>query len=390
MKKLVSVLLLVFALGLAVYWALDRFSINPPVKILHAPDQAGLPIDRLTLPQGFEVSVFAENIQNARSMCFGKDNSVLFVGSRREGNVYALLDENRDGKADQTIVLLSGGNMPNGVAYKNGDLYVAEVNRVLVFKNIDQTLKDSPTYEVVYDEYPKDSHHGWKYIAFGPDGLLYIPVGAPCNICLSDQDIFASLTRLNLETKTVEIVHRGIRNTVGFDWHPTTGELWFTDNGRDMMGDDMPQCELNRARTDYLHFGYPHCHEGDLPDPEFGVNSDCAEFIPPVHKMGPHTAPLGMAFYTGETFPAKYKNGAFIARHGSWNRSEKIGYDVYAVTTDEAGNVRNGEVFISGWLSEDKTEVWGRPVDIIQTEDGSLLISDDYADAIYKITYIGS
>ena len=284
---------------------------------------------------------------------------------------------------------MTGGNMPNGVAFKDGDLYVAEVNRVLVFRNIEERLSSKPKPEVFYDKYPNKSHHGWKYIAFGPDEKLYIPVGAPCNICESEDEIFNTITRLDLETKEVEILHKGIRNTVGFDWHPENNTLWFTDNGGDMMGDDLPHCELNYAPQKNMHFGYPYCHQGDVLDTKYGEGKDCADYSAPAAKLGPHTAPLGIEFYTGEAFPNNYSNGMFIARHGSWNRSEKIGYDVYFCKADDRGKVIERNVFISGWLSEDKKDVWGRPVDVLTCSDGSLLISDDFADAIYRVFYNG-
>jgi glucose/arabinose dehydrogenase len=242
--------------------------------------------------------------------------------------------------------------------------------------------------ELVYDQYPEKVHLGWIYFAFGPDGWLYIPVGAPCNICESKDDIFASITRLNVETLERQIVAHGIRNTVGFTWHPVTQHLWFTDNGGDWLGDDMPACELNHAPESGMHFGYPYCHQGDFPDPKLAKGRTCAEFTPPAQNLGPHVAPLGMEFYTGDMFPAEYKHQAFIAEHGSWNRSTPIGYRITLVRLDGVGKAISYEVFADGWLQGDKA--WGRPVDLEHLPDGSLLVSDDYANVIYRISYTGS
>jgi glucose/arabinose dehydrogenase len=274
--------------------------------------------------------------------------------------------------------------MPNGVAFRDGDLYVAEVSRILRFPDIESRLENPGEPEVVYDGYPTETHHGWKYIAFGPDGKLYVPVGAPCNICKSEKPVFASITRLNPDGTGMEVVQEGIRNTVGFTWHPKTGELWFTDNGRDWLGDDQPYCELNRAPEDGLHFGYPYCHQGDLPDPEFGDATPCSDFTPPAAKLGPHVAPLGLGFYTSKQFPESYRGQIFVAEHGSWNRSEKIGYRVMMATLD-GNEVVSYKPFAEGWLNDG--DVWGRPVDIELLPDGSMLVSDDFADAIYRIYY---
>ena len=280
--------------------------------------------------------------------------------------------------------------MPNGVAYRNGDLYVAEVSRILRFKDIENNLESPPTPEVVYDKYPTEEHHGWKYINFGPDGKLYVPVGAPCNICESEDPVFNTITRLDVDTKEMEIVQKGVRNSVGFTWHPETGDLWFTDNGRDWMGDDMPACELNRAQKAGMHFGYPYCHQGDLLDDEFGGSKSCDAYEAPAQKLGPHVAPLGMEFYTGNMFPSEYKNNvAFIAEHGSWNRAKKIGYRITMVTLDEDHNAIAYNTFADGWLDVPADEAWGRPVDLEYLPDGSMLVSDDFGDSIYRIYYKG-
>jgi len=359
-------------------------NINPPIKWLSSADPD---LARIELPPGFEIRHYAQNVKNARSLCLSPGGT-LFVGTRDAGNVYALVDTDGDYRADEQYTLAEGLNMPNGVAFRNGDLYVAEVSRILRFRNIEQQLDDPPAPQVVYDAYPTETHHGWKYIAFGPDGKLYVPVGAPCNICKSEDSVFASITRLDPDGTDREIVHRGIRNTVGFTWHPKTGELWFTDNGRDWMGDDLPPCELNHAPHEGMHFGYPYCHGGDIPDPEFGQQRDCSEFAPPVQKLGPHVAPLGMEFYRGSQFPEAYRHQVFIAEHGSWNRSKKIGYRIVLVTL-EGKRATSYEPFASGWLNKEDQSVWGRPVDLEHLPDGSLLVSDDYGDTIYRIAYTG-
>lgn len=345
-------------------------------------------LETIKLPQGFSISVWAEDVPDARSLAMNGDGSIIFVGNRQGKNVYALKDSNGDGKADKKYTLAQGLRMPNGVAFKDGDLYVAEVSRILRFKNIEKTL-DNPSFEVVYDQFPDKAHHGWKYIAFGPDGLLYVPVGAPCNIC-DPEEIFASITRIDVKSSTIrpEIFAKGVRNTVGFAWHPETKDLWFTDNGRDMMGDDIPDCELNHAPSKGMHFGYPYWHAGDVKDPEFGTKGkEKSAYTAPAAKLGPHTAPLGIKFYTGNQFPAKFKNNIFIAKHGSWNRSKKIGYQLTNVVLDANQKVVNEEVFAEGWLNDATQDVWGRPVDVLQLPDGSLLVSDDMANCIYKITY---
>jgi glucose/arabinose dehydrogenase len=357
--------------------------VNPPgLKVFNASD---VPLKDIQLPEGFKIDIYANDVKNARSMAYSP-NGTLFVGTRDEGSVYALKDTDGDFKADKQYLLAKGLKMPNGVALRDGDLYVAEVSRILKFPDIESRLDNPGEPEVVFDNYPKETHHGWKYIAFGPDGKLYVPVGAPCNICESEDEVFASITRMNPDGTDMEVVQHGIRNTVGFTWHPETGDLWFTDNGRDWLGDNKPDCELNYASQEGMHFGYPYCHQGDVADPEFGDKRECSEFTPPVQKLGPHVAPLGLEFYTGDQFPEQYKNQVFIAQHGSWNRSEKIGYRVMRVKLD-GNKAVSYEPFAEGWLKKDK--VSGRPVDIELLPDGSMLVSDDYANVIYRISYEG-
>ncbi|MCX2739592.1 PQQ-dependent sugar dehydrogenase [Pontibacter anaerobius] len=348
------------------------------------------PIDedlkRIKLPQGFRIDYYARDVENARSMAMS-ESGILFVGTRSNDKVFAIVDENKDGKADEVVEVASGLNSPNGVAIRNGDLYVAEISRVLKYPNIEQNFRNKPKFEVVNDKFPSDTHHGWKYIAFGPDDKLYVPVGAPCNICKSEKPIYASITRMNPDGTGLEIYAEGVRNTVGFDWHPETKNLYFTDNGRDMMGDNIPPDELNRAAEKGQHFGYPYCHAGTISDPEFGNQGNCDDFVAPVQNLNPHGGTLGMKFYTGSMFPDKYKNQIFIAEHGSWNRSQKIGYRVMQATTDGSGNITGYKPFAEGWLEGEKD--WGRPVDVLVMEDGSLLVSDDKNNAIYRITYAG-
>ncbi|WP_052417099.1 PQQ-dependent sugar dehydrogenase [Cellvibrio mixtus] len=346
---------------------------------------AELPLHNIKLPPGFEISVFAENVVNARSLVLS-DAQTLFVSTRNEGKVYAIKHDGT--KAQKIITIASGLNRPNGVAFRKGSLYVAEVNRILRYDNIEAQLENPPKPVVVTEQYPSDNAHGWKFIRFGPDGLLYVPIGAPCNIC-EPGDPYASITRIDVDKRNPkpEIFARGIRNTVGFDWHPQTGELWFTENGRDHLGDDIPPEELNRATKAGQHFGYPYCHGGDIPDPEFGSKHKCAEFTPPEVKFQAHSAALGIRFYTGPSFPAEYRNQAFIAHHGSWNRSKKSGYKLVTVNTNvKVGEKPQYKVFAEGWLNSDDS-VWGRPVDLLQLPDGSLLVSDDYANVIYRIAY---
>jgi len=339
----------------------------------------------IKLPEGFSIDIYAQGVKNARSMVLSPSGT-LFVGSREKGNVYAVLDTNSDFIADKVITIAEKLNSPNGVAFKDGDLYVAEISRILKFDDIENQLQSPPGPVVVYDELPEEGHHGWKYIAFGPDGKLYVPVGAPCNICLSDQEIFASIGRMDADGSNFEIFVHGIRNTVGFDWHPGDNVLWFTENGRDWMGDNRPPDELNRAPEAGMHFGYPFCHGQDIPDNEFGSQRNCNEFVKPVQDLGPHVAALGMKFYTGNMFPDEYRQQIFIAEHGSWNRTTPLGYRVMLVKLN-GNTVQSYSVFAEGWLQGGSA--WGRPVDIVQLSDGSLLVSDDKADMIYRISYTG-
>jgi len=340
-----------------------------------------LPLERIKLPPGFEIEVYAQ-VPQARSLALGEQGTV-FVGTRKD-SVYAIAP-GEAGKRE-VIQMARGLNVPNGVAFREGALYVAEISRILRFDAIESNLRNPPKPSVVTDQFPRETHHGWKYIAFGPDGWLYVPVGAPCNICEPDPDRYALISRIRPDGSDYQVYARGIRNTVGFDWDPRTGELWFNEHGRDMMGDDMPADELNHAPKAGLNFGYPYCHQGDTPDPEFGRKHNCSEFTPPALKQGAHVAPNGLKFYTGKMFPADYRNRIFIAQHGSWNRSKKSGYRVIMVTVNN-NKVDKAEVFAEGWMENERA--WGRPVALLVMPDGSLLISDDTADVVYRVTYRG-
>jgi len=353
------------------------------ISCASAKNMKGVHLDDITLPTGFAINIYANNVEDARSLALG-DSGTLFVGTRLAGNVYAVLDRNHDTRADEVITIAEGLNMPNGVAFRNGSLYVAEVNRVLRYDSIESRLKNPPKPVIVNNSFPKDPHHGWKFIGFGPDDKLYAPVGAPCNVCEGSNQIYASITRFNPDGRNLEIFAHGVRNTVGFDWHPKTGELWFTDNGRDWLGDNLPPDELNRAPQKGLHFGFPYCHGGTIADPKFGSQRSCKEFVPPAMVLGPHVAALGMRFYTGTMFPELYRNQIFIAEHGSWNRSTPIGYRISLVRLHGDQAISYG-VFAEGWLNNSRA--WGRPVDVLVMPDGALLVSDDRAGVIYRISY---
>jgi glucose/arabinose dehydrogenase len=343
---------------------------------------SALQLDQIVLPDGFTITEFATGIEDARSLAVGPKGT-LIVGTRTNGRVWAVVDTNGDYRADRKVVIASGLTNPNGVAFHGDDLYVAERSRIVKFTSIETNLDQPPQPVVIRNDYPTEEQHGWKYIAFGPDGYLYVPVGAPCNICLQSDERFASITRMKPDGSDFSIFAKGIRNTVGFDWHPETKELWFTDNGRDNLGDTIPSDELNRAPGSGMHFGFPFCHAGTISDPQFGSQRSCDEFTPPVVKLGAHVASLGMKFYTGSMFPSKYRNRIFIAEHGSWNSPKKVGYRI--VTVDLSVNPPDTELFASGWLRNETA--WGRPVDILVMKDGSLLVSDDFAGAVYRIKY---
>lgn len=345
-----------------------------------------LPINLIKLPEGFSISVYTAAVPGARSLALS-EKGTLFVSTRGDDHVYAVQDTNGDGTGETVHVIGSGLNSPNGIAFRDGALYVAEISRIIRYDGIEDKLAAPPEPVVLIDTLPTEGHHGWKYLAFGPDNKLYFNIGSPCNICGPDElgETFATLNSINADGTGLEVFARGVRNSVGFTWHPTTKEIWFTDNGRDLLGDDRPPCELNRASGPGLHFGFPYCHGGDDPDPDFAGDKGCEGFEKPALKLAAHVAPLGLKFYTGTQFPAQYQGQIFIAEHGSWNRSIPQGYRITTVKLDESGNAAGFEVFAEGWLRRSKA--WGRPVDVLVKPDGSMLVSDDMAGAVYRISY---
>lgn len=345
-----------------------------------APD-----ISKLALPPGFEIEVVTTNVPNARQMALS-DSGVLYVGTRRAGNVYAVTGALSATATDPQVrvrTIASGLTMPSGLAWHNGSLYVGALNEILRFDNIDNRLDLPGDPVLITGDLPDKKHHGWKYLNVGPDNALYVPVGAPCNICKSKDPRFASILRMDPANGKTSLYAEGVRNTVGMAWHPDSKELYFTDNGRDMLGDDVPEEEVNRVGAAGQHFGYPYIHAGEIPDPEFGKGRQADEFEPPLLKIQAHSAALGIDFYTGTSFPARYKNALFIAEHGSWNRSEKVGYRVSVMFETEDGP--QYAPFITGWLNDQAN--WGRPNDVLMTPAGDLLISDDQTGTIYKVTY---
>jgi glucose/arabinose dehydrogenase len=383
--------------------------------VLHQTTPAGqggqaapppVPLDKLKLPSGFKIGIFAEGVRSARGMALGAKGTV-FVGSMRAGQVTALIDRNGDGVADEAKVVATGLSNPVGVAFRNGSLYVSSITRILRLDDIENKLDAPPAPVPVGDPLPGNQGHNWRFIAFGPDGLLYIGMGSPCNVCedeLVADPRMASIARMKPDGTGFEVFAHGVRNTVGFDWNPITREMWFTDNGRDELGDDLPNDELNVAPSAGLHFGYPYCHQGDLADPTYGSKHACSEFVPPAQKMGPHVAAIGMRFYTGTMFPPEYRNAIFIAQHGSWNRSTPFGYRVM-VAKVSGRKVTSYEPFVEGFLHGvrgtpvDRATVvpnqsyrvngdaYARPSDVLVMRDGSLLISDDQGGRIFRVTY---
>ena len=351
---------------------------------------AAMPPEALRVPQGFQIELLTDAVPNARAMTLGRyadGRGVVYVGSMGAGKVYAV--EIDQGRARGVHTLVSGLQLPAGVAYRNGQLYVSAVSTILRFDAIDDHLQKPLPPVIVTDRLPVETHHGAKFIGFGPDGLLYVAVGAPCNVCVPDA-VHGQILRMKPDGSARELVALGVRNSVGFDWSPLDRALWFTDNGRDMLGDDLPSDELNRAAQPGQHFGFPYCHQGDVADPEFGARRRCDESVAPVAKLGAHVASLGMRFYSGSQFPADYRGGLFIAEHGSWNRSKKSGYQVVRVVLEAQGRVLRHEPFVQGWLQVDaagRETVLGRPADVLVLPDGSLLISDDLGGAIYRVRY---
>ncbi|HEX2492784.1 MAG TPA: PQQ-dependent sugar dehydrogenase [Steroidobacter sp.] len=344
-----------------------------------ASPQTDKVLKNVRLAPGFRMEVYADDVPGARSMALGA-RGTLFLGTR-SGKVYAISPASPGTRA-VVRVIADKLNLPNGVAFRDGSLYVAEIHRITRYDGIETSLPNVPAPKLVRDNLPRDRHHGSRYIAFGPDGKLYVAIGAPCNVCKAPN--YGVITRMNADGSGQEVFARGVRNTVGFTWHPDTAELWFTDNGRDYLGDDQPPCELNLAPRAGLDFGFPYCHGKDIKDPDFGREGDCGKSTPPVQALGAHVAALGVKFYTGEQFPAAYRNRVFIAEHGSWNRSEKSGYRITTVKLDGNKAVAY-EPFATGFHRGD--DVFGRPVDLLVLDDGSMLVSDDAAGAVYRIAY---
>jgi glucose/arabinose dehydrogenase len=349
---------------------------SPPLPV--AADK--LPVDKLKAPKGFKVEVYASGMANARSLALG-DKGTVFVGSRLVDKVYAIVD--KDGKREVKVIA-SGLYRPNGVAFKNGTLYIMELSQLSKIDKIEDNLDNPPKPTVLLKDLPKDEAHGWKYLAIGPDNKAYFEVGQNCNNCIPREG-FGTMRRVNLDGTGMETIAMGIRNTVGFDWHPVSKEMYFTDNGRDWMSEDLPNDELNRMTKVGQHFGSPYCYQGNVPDQEFGWGRKCDEFTPPIALMGPHVAALGMKFYTGNSFPGKYKNNILVARHGSWNKSNKFGGDVVLVNIKKDGTAGAIEPFVTGFL-ENNTYV-ARPVDVLVMKDGSVLISDDWNGAVWRVSY---
>jgi glucose/arabinose dehydrogenase len=337
-----------------------------------------LPTAKLKLPPGFSIEVYASGVANARSLREGEKGTV-FVGSRLLDKVYAIRAGGHEVK-----VIATGLHRPNGVAFHDGTLYIAELSQISKIDGIEDHLDNPPKPTVIYTDLPSDEAHGWKFISIGPDNKLYVPVGQPGNNVLHDA-AHGQIRRMNLDGTGAEVVALGVRNSVGFDWNPVSKQMYFTDNGRDWMSEDVPEDELNRLTKVGEDFGAPYCYQGNISDPEFGWGHSCSEFTPPVALMGAHTASLGLRFYTGSMFPKEYKNAMFVARHGSWNRTHKLGGDVVVVKLNADGTVKSVQPFLTGFIADNN--YLGRPVDVQPLKDGSLLVSDDWNGAVYRITY---
>jgi glucose/arabinose dehydrogenase len=388
-----TAVLLVVALAAVALFQLATPGAQAPAPAGAAAD---LPLNLIKMAPGFAIDVYASGVPNARQLALGSKGTV-FVGSRSKGGdkVFALVDKDGDHKADQVLTIAKGLNQPNGVAFRDGTLYIGEINRIVKLDTIESRLASPGEPVVVNDTLPRDEHHGQKFIAFGPDGLLYVPIGAPCNVCERDDPRYATIMRMKPDGSSLEVFASGVRNTVGFDWHPGTRQMWFTDNGRDNLGDDVPADELNRAERKGMHFGFPFCHQGDVSDPELGKSRPCSAFEPPARKLDAHVAAIGMRFYTGSMFPAEYRNQIVIAEHGSWNRSIPQGYRLSLVKLD-GNKVVSYTRFAEGWLRGLKPapvgdakigDVWGRPADVLVMPDGALLVSDDRAGVVYRVSY---
>jgi len=366
---------------------MKKFKILIPLLLFFHSGIFAQDLEKLILEPGFKISIFADNLSSPRQIAEGK-NGTIFVGERT-GQIIALADSDRNGEADYKKVIAKDLELSTGISIFNGDLYFSEVSKIWKIENIESWINnnnsnlDLPKKVLVTDELPSDTWHGWKWLKHDEQGQLYFNVGAPCNICLSKNSQYASILKIN--DSGWQHVARGVRNSVGFDFHPITKKLFFTDNGRDWMGDDTPSCELNRVDVNGQFFGYPYKHSSDVIDPEFGDVNSGFDFVDPILELGAHVAPTGVAFYDGSMFPASMQNNLFIALHGSWNRSSKVGYKVLRVSFDVNGNIIDSTDFISGWLNDET--VFGRPAAPFILSDGSMLLSDDKANVIYRITY---
>jgi glucose/arabinose dehydrogenase len=368
------------------FWAIGKPKTGPgaqmaPVAAPPVPTPADK-LPKLKVPTGFKVEVYQPGILDARAIRRG-DKGTIFVSSLFvAGKIYAIVE--KGGKREVKTVL-SGLELPSGIEFRNGSLYVATPKKVMRYDKIEDNLDNPPQPVDVFTDLPGEIPHGWKFLRFGPDAKLYVPVGAPCNICEPDPAKFAQIFRINADGSGRELVAAGVRNSVGFDFHPVTKQLWFTDNQRDWLSEDMPLDELNVVKNPGKdHFGFPYCHSGIMADIQHGWGKSCADYVKPAATLGPHAAPLGMKFYTGRSFPAKYRGAILIARHGPWNRTKKYA-DVAVAYLDGQSRVTTVEPFITGWVKDN--EYLGRPVDIHQQPDGSILVSDDHNGAVYRVSY---
>ena len=351
----------------------------PPVPPAQPTPVAQLPLSQLRVPRGFRIEVYAAGVAGARSLRIG-DKGTVFAGSTL-GFVYAVVS--KDGRGEVKVVA-SGLNRPSGLAYKDDTLYIAELTRIAKIEHVEDNLDDPPPPVAIYEDLPKEETNGLRFIGIGPDDRLYVSVGMPCNNCLAP-DGFGQIRRMSLDGSGAEVLAEGLRFSLGFDWNPANRDLYFTDNGRDWLSEELPNDELNRVTRPGQNFGAPYCYEGDVPDQVYGWGRSCSEFVPPVGKLGPHAAPLGMRFYTGTMFPGEYRGAIFVARHGSWNKTVKTGGDVAAVKLNRDGSVRAVEPFLTGFIASNG--YLGRPVDVAVMKDGSLLVSDDWNGAIYRVVY---
>src|SRR5205809_6478490 len=343
-----------------------------------------LPIDKLKAPKGVTIEVYASGVDNARTLRLG-DKGTVFVSSRLKDKIHAIVDK---GGTREVKVVASGLYRPNGIVLHTGTLYIAELSQISKIDNIEDKLDNPPKPTVIFSDLPKDEAHGWKYLTIGPDEKLYFQVGAPCNICMPPER-HAKIYRLNVDGSELEVVASGIRQIVGMDWHPVLKQLYRTESSRDWLSEDIPEDKLNRlTQPGKDNFGFPYCHQGNIADQEFGWGRSCDEFTKPITLLGPHSAPLGMRFYTGNMFPSEYRNAIFVARHGSWNRSKKFGGDIAVVSLNEDGTVKSVDPFITGFI--ENNSYLGRPADVLVLKDGSMLISDDFNGSVYRVTYVSA